>query len=87
MVGNGTGRGRYLGVWTDPSTGKVYSENSNRIREVTLAKSIARQRDQIAAWDLEHNREIHIGGTGNIPVHAMAVENATRDRKLAGLNA
>lgn len=85
MVGRGAGRGRYLGVWTDPSTGKVYSENSNRFREITLAKSVARQRDQIAAWDLEHNNEIPIGGSGNISLHAMGIENATRGQRLAGL--
>lgn len=87
MVGNGEGRGRYLGVWTDPATGKVYSENSNRVRDPVLAKSLARQRDQIAVWDLDHNREIHIGGTGNIPLHAMGIEHATRGRNLAGLHA
>lgn len=87
MVGNGTGRGRYTGVWTDKATGKVYTETANRFSSMALAKSVARQRDQIAAWDLDHNTEIHIGGSGNIPIHAQAIENATRGRKLAGLNA
>ena|ERR1035437_4137321 len=87
MVGRGEGPGRYRGVWTDKATGTVYSENSNRFREATLAKSAARQRDQIAAWDLGRNREIPIGGSGNPSLHAMGVENATRGKNLAGLHA
>jgi hypothetical protein len=85
MVGHGQGRGRYLGVWTNPATGRQEIETSNRIREATLAKSVARQRNQIAAWDLARNRSVPIGGTGAIPKHMEGIHNATRGKKLAGL--
>jgi hypothetical protein len=87
MVARGQGQGKYLGVWTNPATGRQEIETSNRIREMTLAKSLGRQRNQIAAYDLTHDRSVPIGGSGNIPAHMEGVHNATRGRSLAGLRA
>jgi hypothetical protein len=85
MVGHGQGRGKYLGVWTNPATGRQEIETSNRIREMTLAKSLGRQRNQIAGYDLTHDRSVPIGGSGHIPAHMEGIHNATFGKRLAGL--
>jgi hypothetical protein len=85
MVGRGKGAGKYTGVWTDPKTGQHYVENTNRFREMTLAKSAARQRNQVAIYDIGSRRTIQTGGTGEISAHAQGIDNATRGKNLAGL--
>lgn len=85
MVGRGQGTGKYRGIWTDPKTGQRYVENTNRFNNLPLAKSAARQRNQVAIYDIGNRRTIQTGGTGNISAHAQGIDNATRGKNLAGL--
>lgn len=63
MVG-GALHSRYTGEWTDPATGKHYSEKSTHVDSETLARSMGHMRNQISVYDLGRHREIQTGGTG-----------------------
>jgi hypothetical protein len=56
--------GRYLGQWTDKSTGKTYRERSHNVNSLALAKSMGRRLNQIAIYDVKNRREIATHGTG-----------------------
>ena len=50
----------FFGVWKDKETGKVHFDLSNQIASKKLAISIARERGEIAIWDVENNCEIRV---------------------------
>jgi uncharacterized protein (DUF2147 family) len=64
MVGGGDAHSRYTGRWTDPVSGKTYTEKSTRASSGVLAKSLGRMRNQISVYDLANRRVIGTGGDG-----------------------
>lgn len=58
--------GRYMGQWTDKSTGQVYRERSHNVNSLALAKSMGRRLNQIAIYDVANKREIATGGDGRV---------------------
>ena len=51
---------RYVGVWTDDATGAVHVDVNDIISDLDAAVGIARERREIAIWDLTRNEEIRI---------------------------
>lgn len=51
---------RYVGWWTDAETGKVWLDAVEWIPTLSGAASIARNRGEIAFWDIANDREIRV---------------------------
>lgn len=54
----------YLGLWHDKSSGKIYFDIADNIRDRAEAERKGRRRNQIAIWDVENQDTINTGGTG-----------------------
>lgn len=50
--------GDYLGVWTDPETGKVWYDKTNFIEDLGTALILCRHWNQKAIWDNKNNKAI-----------------------------
>ena len=53
-------RSAYVGWWTDEETGKVYIDGTDWISTQFGAEYVARQRGEIAFWDIGAAREIRL---------------------------
>lgn len=56
----------HLGTWHDQESGKVFLDIAHNIKDPGEAAEHARQNDQIAMWDLDHQHEVPTGGTGGL---------------------
>lgn len=52
------GAAPHVGWWTDTATGKVWVDWSSHFEQSWFADRIARDRGEIAFWDLANSREI-----------------------------
>jgi hypothetical protein len=50
--------GDYLGVWTDPETGKTWYDKTHFIEDLGTALILAREWKQLAIWDNRNNKAI-----------------------------
>lgn len=50
----------YVGWWTDEETGKVYVDGTDWIGTELVAEAVARDRSEIAFWDIGAAREIRV---------------------------
>lgn len=61
-----------IGGWSHG--GKLYMDTSEKIPDLTAARQMGHARNQIAIWDVAHQREIKTGGTGRaLPAHQHGV--------------
>lgn len=51
---------RYVGWWTDSETGKVYVDGTDWFASEYAAGRSARERKEIAFWDIERERELRV---------------------------
>lgn len=49
-----------FGRWTDTETGQVYWDKVEILTDEQQALQAARERQEIAIWDLAHNQEIRV---------------------------
>lgn len=59
-----------VGAWSNG--GKIYLDVVVTLPDMNKAIELAKQHNQIAIWDLQNNREISTGGTGNGNAHAFS---------------
>ena len=52
--------GEYLGVWTDPETGKTWYDKSVFLDDLTAALALAKTYNQIAIWDNANQAAINV---------------------------
>lgn len=52
--------GEYFGIWRDDATGKYHADISEHYADRETAIEIARQRGEIAIWDLANGTEIRV---------------------------
>jgi len=50
----------YFGGWIDQQTRKVYFDLSANFKSMDKAIELAKQKNQIAIWDLNENKEIRV---------------------------
>ena len=50
--------GKYLGVWTDPETGKTWYDETHHIEDLGTALILCRTWNQKAFWDIKNNKAI-----------------------------
>lgn len=50
----------FFGGWKDQTTGKVYFDLSKNIQNLDEALQIAKDKNQLAIWDLNENKEIRV---------------------------
>ena len=53
-------RGAYFGIWVDAATATMYLDVAERFHDRETALSAARQRGEIAIWDVVAGREIRV---------------------------
>lgn len=53
-------RSAYVGWWTDEETGKVYVDGTDWYGTEHVAATVARERHEIAFWDIGAEREIRL---------------------------
>ena len=53
-------RGAYFGIWVDAADATMYLDVSERFYDRETALSAARQRGEIAIWDVANSREIRV---------------------------
>lgn len=50
--------GEFLGVWTDPETGKTWYDKTHHIEDLGTALILCRHWNQKAFWDIKNNKAI-----------------------------
>ena len=69
--------GDYLGVWHEESSGKVFLDVAENVkdRDTAIRLGSPQERNQISIWDVVRGEEVNTGGTGEIS--KSGVENGT----------
>lgn len=50
----------FFGGWKDQTTNKVYFDLSKNVSDLNEALQIAKEKNQLAIWDLNENKEIRV---------------------------
>lgn len=66
-----SGENTYIGLWNDPSTGKVYLDISKRYDTAEEARKVCKESDQIAYFDLQTFESVDVDRTATSGQMAM----------------